>query len=107
MTCACGAVIDRCTDDDWPTRLATAIRRLLLDSPPAISIRCPMRRVGLAVVLAVSLVFAPLAGVAQQTGKIYRIGYLVVSPLQAWKTDPRYLAFVEALRGLGWVEGQN
>jgi len=65
-----------------------------------------MRLIGIAVVLALSLTLAPL-GEAQRAGKVYRIGYLVVSPLQAWKTDPRYLAFVQALRELGWEEGKN
>ena len=66
-----------------------------------------MRLIGLAVILMVSFVLAPLAGVAQQAGKIYRIGYLQVSPLSNWKSDPRYLAFMQALRDLGWVERQN
>jgi hypothetical protein len=35
-----------------------------------------MRRIGLAVVLAVDLVLAPLAAVAQQAGKVYRVGVL-------------------------------
>jgi len=35
-----------------------------------------MRRIGLAVVLTVSLTLAPLAADAQPTGKVYRVGYL-------------------------------
>ncbi len=35
-----------------------------------------MRRIGLAVVLAVSLTLAPLAGEGQQSGKVPRIGFL-------------------------------
>src|SRR4030095_7332135 len=35
-----------------------------------------MRRIGLAVVLVVSLLLAPLVAEAQQAGKVYRIGYL-------------------------------
>jgi hypothetical protein len=35
-----------------------------------------MRLIGLAVVLAVSLVLAPLDLEAQQAGKVYRIGFL-------------------------------
>jgi len=66
-----------------------------------------MRLIGLAVILALNLNVAPLAGGVQQAGKIYRIGYLVVSPLSPWKSDPRYLAFMQALRDLGWVERQN
>ncbi len=61
-----------------------------------------MRRIGLAVVLAVSLIFiAPLATRAQQTGKVWRIGVLGIgSPTDAstWR---------QALRDLGYVEGRN
>jgi len=39
-----------------------------------------MRLIGLAVVLAVSLALAPLAVEAQETGKVYRIGYLALTP---------------------------
>jgi hypothetical protein len=35
-----------------------------------------MRRIGLGVVLAVSLIPAPLAADAQQPGKVYRVGIL-------------------------------
>jgi len=35
-----------------------------------------MRRIGLAVALAVSFFVAPLAAEAQQPGKVWRIGYL-------------------------------
>ena len=35
-----------------------------------------MRRIGLAVVLAVSFVLAPLVGEAQEAGKVWRIGLL-------------------------------
>ena len=35
-----------------------------------------MRRIGLAVVLALSAVLAPLTDEAQPAGKVYRIGYL-------------------------------
>ena len=57
---------------------------------------------------------APLAAVAQQAGKVYRLGYLSpafptrgedpqsdrpVPPIRAW--------FREQLRQYGWVEGRN
>src|SRR5438093_6332839 len=58
-----------------------------------------MRLIGLAVVLALSLILAPLAGEAQQTTKIPRVGLLDYaafwSPLR------------QGLRDLGYVEGQN
>jgi len=56
-----------------------------------------MRRIGLAVVLALSLLFASLAGEAQQVGKVYRVGYLAVAPPTA-STAPLFDAFVDGLR---------
>ena len=48
---------------------------------------------------------SPLAGQAQQTGKVYRIGYLS-APSRA-SVESTLQAFLRALRELGWVEGQN
>ena len=64
-----------------------------------------MRLIGFAVILAVSLVLAPLGAGAQQTGKVYRIGVLeTTSPaLNTANLD----AFRQGLRELGYVEGQN
>ena len=64
-----------------------------------------MRRIRLAVVLAVSLALAPLSAEAQ-AGKVYRIGILGESasdPSEArmWQT------FQLGLRELGWIEGRN
>jgi len=55
----------------------------------------------LALGLALALVAVPLAARAQQMGKVYRIGALREGP------DPQSRAFVEAMRELGWIEGQN
>ena len=64
-----------------------------------------MRRMGLVVVLAVSLVLAPLAGEAEPADKVARLGFLSGS------TPSTARGFVEAfrnqLRELGYVEGQN
>jgi putative ABC transport system substrate-binding protein len=49
---------------------------------------------------AATLLAVPLAA-AQQGGKAYRIGELREGP------QPRSYALADALRGLGWVEGQN
>ena len=60
-----------------------------------------MRLIGLAVVLALSLILAPLAAGAQQAPpKVYRVGVLHPGPymLRGWE---------RALRELGYVEGQN
>jgi len=58
-----------------------------------------MRLIGLAVVL--SLILVPLNGEAQQSGKVYRIGELKEGP--ALPAKP----LADAMRELGWVEGQN
>ena len=64
-----------------------------------------MRRIGLAVILAVSLTLAPLANEAQQVGT-RRIGLLETSSpsparVQLWET------LRQRLRELGYLEGQN
>ena len=64
-----------------------------------------MRLIGLAVILAVSLVLAPLAGVGQQTGRVHRVGVL------AHGTSTTAMGLVEVfrqgLREFGYVEGKN
>ena len=60
-----------------------------------------MRRIGLAVVLALSLL-SPLAAQAQQAGRMYRIGLLAGRP------SPHLMVpFVAAMREYGWVEGRD
>jgi ABC-type uncharacterized transport system substrate-binding protein len=44
---------------------------------------------------------APLGAEAQQTGKVYTIGYLTLSP------SPVSTTFRQALQSLGWIEGKN
>ena len=65
-----------------------------------------MRQIGLAVVLAVSLVAAPLVAEAQQAGKIPRVGVL-----RPGNPPPRDLgqreAFERGLRDLGWTPGTS
>src|SRR5262245_37483654 len=63
-----------------------------------------MRRIGLAVVLALSLA-APLAADAQQTRKMPRIGVLAVGIPTMYTA--RYEAFRQGLRELGYIEGQT
>ena len=65
-----------------------------------------IRGVALVAALAVSLLAAPFAAVAQQAGKVLpRIGFLSVTSV----TDRPLLldAFRQRLREFGWVEGQN
>jgi putative ABC transport system substrate-binding protein len=66
-----------------------------------------MRRIGLAVVLAVSLTLAPLAVAAQQVGKIYRLGWFAISPPTNPEIQALHDAFLQELRVQGFVEGQN
>ena len=62
-----------------------------------------MRLIGLAVVLAVGLVLAPLAVEAQQPGQMYRIGFLSGTAADAVPL-PKLRA---GLRELGYVEGKT
>jgi len=64
-----------------------------------------MRRIGLAVILAVGFVLAPLAVNAQPADRVYRIGMLE-------RTSPAINAanlegFRHGLRTLGYTEGKN
>ena len=59
-----------------------------------------MRLIGLAVILTVSLILAPLAAEAQQAGKVPRIGYLQGS----LAANPQLQAgFLQGLRDLGYA----
>ena len=64
-----------------------------------------MRRIGLAVLLPLTLTLSPLDAEAQQAGTVYRVGFLSYS----WSTaSPQVVAaFRQGLRELAWVEGQN
>ncbi len=62
-----------------------------------------LRTIGLISTLALGLLAGPLSAEAQQSGKVYRIGYL--GGRSALPTTE--VAFREGLRELGYVEGQN
>jgi putative tryptophan/tyrosine transport system substrate-binding protein len=62
-----------------------------------------MRLIGLAVVLALSLL-SPFAAEAQESGKVYRIGWLGNDPVGGPHLTE---AFRQGLRDLGYVEGRN
>ena len=64
-----------------------------------------MRRIGLAVVLGLSLFLAPLAAEAQETGKTATIGYLSLGSVMS--RPVLWPSFVEAMRELGYAEGRN
>jgi len=65
-----------------------------------------MRLIGLAVVLTLSLVLAPLVAAARQPGKVYRVGILTNKA-----SDPaearQWQALRLGLRERGWIEGEN
>jgi len=61
-----------------------------------------MRLIGLAIVLAVYLVFAPLVAEAQQSGRSHRIGILTLV------SGPQYEEiFLQRLNDYGYAEGRN
>ncbi len=65
-----------------------------------------LRTIGLISTLVLGLLVGPLPAEAQQTGKVYRIGYLSSRPdLPA--TNSTVIALLQGLRELGYVEGQN
>src|SRR5215471_16971194 len=53
-----------------------------------------------------SILAVPIIGAAQQAGKVPRVGYLVMSPLADPPSAER-AAFLDGLRELGYVAGQN
>ena len=74
--------------------------------------QCPQRAMGLMVVLALALglLTTPLAGEAQNSEKMARVGILGIGPApspqelaKSVSTNPFWLS----MRQLGWVEGQN
>src|SRR5499427_2164150 len=68
-----------------------------------------MRRIGLAVVLALGLALAPLVAEAQEISKSARVGFLspgIISPAQV-RESPYVRAFRDGLAQLGYREGQN
>jgi putative ABC transport system substrate-binding protein len=64
-----------------------------------------MRLIGLAVILALSLTFAPLVSEAQQAERLYQVGYVTLGsqPTQSglWRS------FLDAMRELNYEEGRN
>src|SRR5262245_5546055 len=63
-----------------------------------------MSRKALALVLVLACVAAPLYAVAQQTARVYRLGFL---SMRGPTDDPQLDAFRAGLRDLGYIEGRN
>jgi len=66
-----------------------------------VSITVGFATIGLAVLLALSSTLAPLAGEAQQSGKVWRIGVLGNENSAPWE------GFRQGLRDLGYIDGRN
>ncbi len=71
-----------------------------------------MRRIGLAVLLTLSLTLVPLVARTQQAERIYRVGFMFsTSPVSEMMgpdpTHPHARAFVHGLRDRGYIEGRN
>src|SRR5215471_15939850 len=62
----------------------------------------------LVALLAVNVIASPLPAQAQQAGKVARLGWLLSSSATPTTADlQKRSAFLNQLRDLGWVEGQN
>jgi putative ABC transport system substrate-binding protein len=65
-----------------------------------------LNRRKLLVVLGASALISPLAAFAQQTGKIWRVGFLSQRRIDTLDIDP-YGGFLNGMRELGYVEGRD
>src|SRR5262249_34854847 len=65
------------------------------------------RTIGLLVTLTLGLLVAPLVAAAQKPAKVSRIGVLSPGVPPAAPDWPQRSPFWQALRALGWVEGQT
>jgi putative tryptophan/tyrosine transport system substrate-binding protein len=66
-----------------------------------------MRLIGLAVILALSFILAPLAAEAQQAEKAPRIGILTVARIGDVQEERNFEALRQGLRERGWIDGRN
>ena len=63
------------------------------------------RRESIIAIVALGAAAGPLASVAQQQGKVWRVGFLSLSSASESAQDTA--AFLNALRNLGYIEGKN
>jgi hypothetical protein len=66
-----------------------------------------MRLIGLAVVLTLSLALTLLATEAQQSGKVWRIGWLNTSPIPVPGQNPIWDSFLNRMRELGSARARS
>ena len=63
--------------------------------------------IGLLVTFGIGLLWPPLVATAQQPGKVYRIGFLSALFPPSEPDWQQRSPFLQGLRELGWIEGQN
>ena len=63
--------------------------------------------IGLLVTFGIGLLWTPLVATAQQPGKVYRIGFLSALFPPAEPDWQQRSPFLQGMRELGWIEGQN
>src|SRR5262245_40118844 len=67
--------------------------------------RCAMRKAAVPILVAVVMLALGVTAEAQQSGKIFRIGYLEQSTASG--NVVLLEAFWQEMRKLGWIEGKN
>ncbi|HET7238551.1 MAG TPA: ABC transporter substrate binding protein, partial [Terrimicrobiaceae bacterium] len=65
-----------------------------------------MKTLSLITLLAFSLGYSPIGWCGAQPGKVYRIGYLALTPITD-NPSPQRAAFLRAMEKLGYVQGKN
>lgn len=66
-----------------------------------------MRRHTVSLLIILTVLFAPLTPEAQPAGRVRQIGFLAAGSQAVISSSPRFEAFRQGLRELGWVEGQT
>ena len=69
--------------------------------------RQPAKMLRVALLVMLTLFAAPVVGEAQQSKKIPRLCFLTFDPGTMRSQSPRFDAFFEGLRDLGYVDGQT
>src|SRR5262249_14705424 len=113
--CSCGVLFAREDAEFDLLREASLNRASGIISPPPSRLAAshphrgaPMRQIGLAIIFTVCIALVSSAAVAQQGGKIPRIGVLFIySPDDSGVLRPYIYRLREGLQERGYVEGQN
>src|SRR6185437_9682401 len=63
------------------------------------------RRESVIAVLALGVAASPITSFAQQQGKVWRVGFLSLS--SASESEQNTVAFLKAMRQLGYIEGKD